>query len=282
MENEQSSVMCRGCGRRDGTHEIDCRAVRRAAKEKLQTECDHRPEYGVTQTTGVPLGPPCCGRCDLELRPERESEFDTCRGEVDGGDTPAHERRVCQCHAPMCTNYLCAVCGVAVPWHKNLMIANPTIAGRFCNDCVDVEAAYHGLDVEEMHACRARLRTKRIARSPHRTLGNSAPPTADLSTNATLLPPPQDARHRFEQEIARARGARPNAVSRPEGVLPRVLPACLLPERMSLVEKTRSGDSRSQSYLERGEACWCHRAKDCDGNHEFHNVTVHNVSMFSK
>ncbi len=60
-------VVCPACGRRDGTHESDCRAVERAARERLQAECDHRPEYGATQTTGEPLGPPCCGRCGLEL-----------------------------------------------------------------------------------------------------------------------------------------------------------------------------------------------------------------------
>jgi len=60
--------VCRACGRRDGTHDDDCRAVRRAAEEKLQAECDHRPEYGMTRTTGDLLGPPCCGRCGLELQ----------------------------------------------------------------------------------------------------------------------------------------------------------------------------------------------------------------------
>ena len=78
------------------------------------------------------------------------NDFDTCCGEARGVRTaPPHKRRVCQCHAPTCANYLCAVCGVSVPWHKNLMIANPTIAGRFCGGCIDVEAAYHGLSVED-------------------------------------------------------------------------------------------------------------------------------------
>lgn len=249
MSSEPSPAMCRACGRRDGTHETDCWAVKRAAKDKLQAECDHRPEYGVTQTTGIPLGSPCCGRCDLEL--QHESEFDTCCGKDigDGDEAPAHERRVCQCYAPACTNYLCAVCGVIVAWRRDLMIVNPTISGRFCTSCVDVEAAYHGLSIEEMRACRARLRIKRIA--------------ADLSTRGTPLP--QGARHRFEQEVARARAAR-------------LLPASALPERVLLVERSNPRDVNEQPsrpYLERGEACWCHRAKDCDGNHEFHNVTVH-------
>jgi hypothetical protein len=78
----------------------------------------------------------------------RTSEFasDACCGDGDegGGNAPSHERCVCQCYAPTCSHYLCAVCGVAVPWHKNLMITNPTISGRFCNSCIDVEAAYHG------------------------------------------------------------------------------------------------------------------------------------------
>jgi hypothetical protein len=67
MTREQKAVVCRGCGRRDGSHESDCRTVAYAARKKLQAECNHLPEYGVTQTTGDPLGPPCCGRCDLEL-----------------------------------------------------------------------------------------------------------------------------------------------------------------------------------------------------------------------
>lgn len=61
------SVVCRACGRRDGTHESDCRAERRVVQERLQAECDHHPKYGQTRTTGEPLGPPLCGRCGLDL-----------------------------------------------------------------------------------------------------------------------------------------------------------------------------------------------------------------------
>ena len=273
MSSEQRAVMCRACGRRDGTHETDCRAVERAAKEKLQAECDHRPEYGEVQK----LGGGCrrCGRCG-RWRDEQD-DSDTCCGDVDGGggNAPPHESRVCQCYAPTCTNYLCAVCGTAVPWHRDLMIANPTISGRFCASCVDIEAAYHNLSVEEMHACRASLRVKRITRASR----DPAPPTAGLSTNTTPLSPPQDARHRFAQEIACARAARTSFSPErlpPECVLPAsVLPASALPERVLLVEKSKLP---LRPYLERGEACWCHRAKDCNGNHEFHNVTV----QFSK
>lgn len=60
-------MRCRSCGLYDGAHEKDCAAERRAAEKKLQAECDHRSEYGVTQTTGDPSGPRCCGRCGLEL-----------------------------------------------------------------------------------------------------------------------------------------------------------------------------------------------------------------------
>lgn len=249
-DRDRSPVVCRGCGRRDGTHETDCRVIALAAKEKLQSECDHRPEYGVTRTTGIPLGPPCCGRCGLELH--LESALDACRGR---GDAPPHELRVCQCYAPTCTRYLCAVCGVAVPWHENLMIANPTISGRFCDECVNVEAAYHGLSVEEMHACRARLRVRRIAQ-------------CDRSH-----PLPRDTRDRFEMEIARDRGGRPGSVFSSECVPL----AGTIPGRVSLVGSGGLRDTNAQPsrpYLERGEACWCHRAKDCDGNHEFRNVSM--------
>lgn len=66
MSDPDVPVMCRGCGRRDGTHEADCRAVERAAKKKLQAECDHSGGT-ITQTTGDPLGPRCCGRCGSQL-----------------------------------------------------------------------------------------------------------------------------------------------------------------------------------------------------------------------
>lgn len=62
-----SATVCRGCGRRDGTHDVDCRAVREEARRALQAACDHRAEYGATRTTGIPLGPTCCGRCGIEL-----------------------------------------------------------------------------------------------------------------------------------------------------------------------------------------------------------------------
>ena len=178
-----------------------------------------------------------------------ESNSDTCCGEAGGVRTaPAHERRVCQCHAPTCTNYLCAVCGVAVPWHKNLMIANPTIAGRFCDGCVDVEAAYHDLSVEEMRACRARLWVKRVAQDrkyhgfheepqdPIDRVDMTPAPPARLTDPAPLKPYFEAGRIEHRQAF------------RSERLIP----------------------PPSQPYLERGEACWCHRAKDCDGNHEFH------------
>jgi len=63
---------CSSCGRPGGGHEVDCLRVRRLAREKLQAECDHRSEI-VTQTTGDPSGPPCCGRCGLELPESKES-----------------------------------------------------------------------------------------------------------------------------------------------------------------------------------------------------------------
>lgn len=60
---------CSSCGRPGGGHEVDCRRVQRLEREKLQAECDHQSGT-VTRTTGDPPGPPCCGRCGLEL-PER-------------------------------------------------------------------------------------------------------------------------------------------------------------------------------------------------------------------
>jgi hypothetical protein len=62
---------CSSCGRPGGGHEIDCQRARRLEREKLQAECNHRSET-VTRTTGDPPGPPCCGRCGLELSKLRE------------------------------------------------------------------------------------------------------------------------------------------------------------------------------------------------------------------
>ncbi len=167
----------------------------------------------------------------------------------------SHERRVCPCYAPACRNFLCATCGVAAPWHKRLMIVNPTIAGRFCADCVDVEAAYHGLSIEEMHACRARLRVKRIAQaspgscSGHREVLQDPIGRTDMAvampvlparlTDLAILRPYISGTGRIEHERVEAR-----------------IPAPARP------------------YLERGEACWCHLAKDCVGSHEFHGISI--------
>lgn len=57
---------CGSCGRPGGGHEVDCQRVQRLEREKLQAECDHQSGT-VTRTTGDPPGPPCCGRCGLEL-----------------------------------------------------------------------------------------------------------------------------------------------------------------------------------------------------------------------
>ena len=61
------SGRCRSCGAVDGAHGVNCLAAWRAAQEKLQAECDHRSDYGVTRTTGDVPGPRRCGRCGLEL-----------------------------------------------------------------------------------------------------------------------------------------------------------------------------------------------------------------------
>ncbi len=64
-ENERAH-RCRGCGLYNGVHAGGCYAARRDAELRLQAECDHSKE-GISQTTGIPLGPPCCARCGFEL-----------------------------------------------------------------------------------------------------------------------------------------------------------------------------------------------------------------------
>jgi len=58
---------CGSCGNLADAHALGCRAVARAERERLQASCSHDPSYGVTRTTGEPLGPPLCGRCRLDL-----------------------------------------------------------------------------------------------------------------------------------------------------------------------------------------------------------------------
>ena len=66
MSKGSKSTVCQACGYRDGSHSPVCRDVMRTARKKLQAECDHS-KYSATQTTGIPLGPPCCGNCNIEL-----------------------------------------------------------------------------------------------------------------------------------------------------------------------------------------------------------------------
>ena len=67
---------------------------------------------------------------------------------------------VCRC----CRDYLCSICGVTIDWHEGLRVTNPPVQWRYCakDACIEAEATYHVLPVEEMIRHRAALRAKRV------------------------------------------------------------------------------------------------------------------------
>ena len=67
---------------------------------------------------------------------------------------------VCRC----CRDYLCSICGVTIDWHEGLYVTNPPVQWRYCakGPCIEAEAAYHALPVDEMIRQRAALRAKRV------------------------------------------------------------------------------------------------------------------------
>ena len=69
MPSERIFDLCRACGRRDGSHALDCSAADRVARENLRADCDHRLEFGKIRTTGDPPGPLRCGRCGRRSDP---------------------------------------------------------------------------------------------------------------------------------------------------------------------------------------------------------------------
>lgn len=66
-----------------------------------------------------------------------------------------------------CRDYICSICGVTRDWHEQLYVTNPPLQWRYCAKpaCVEVEATYHALTVDEMTRCRQELRAKRMAES---------------------------------------------------------------------------------------------------------------------
>jgi hypothetical protein len=62
-----------------------------------------------------------------------------------------------------CRDYMCSICGFTIDWHEGLFVTNPPVQWRYCMKpaCVEVEAAYHALTVDEMWQRRNELRAKR-------------------------------------------------------------------------------------------------------------------------
>lgn len=86
-----------------------------------------------------------------------ERECDHTRG------MPLHRSTaitVCRC----CRDYLCSICGVTIDWHEGLHVTNPPVQWRYCakGACIEAEAAYHALPVDEMIRHRGTLRAKRV------------------------------------------------------------------------------------------------------------------------
>lgn len=63
-----------------------------------------------------------------------------------------------------CRDYLCSLCGVTIDWHEGLRVTNPVVQWRYCANpaCIEVEAAYHAMTVDEMVQRRDDLRAKRL------------------------------------------------------------------------------------------------------------------------
>lgn len=78
---------------------------------------------------------------------------------------------VCHC----CRDFLCSICGVTIDWFEGLCVTNPPAQWRYCakDACVEAEAAYHALPVDEM--IRHRGTGKKMTKPPRR--GRRQPPT---------------------------------------------------------------------------------------------------------
>jgi hypothetical protein len=63
-----------------------------------------------------------------------------------------------------CRDCLCSICGVTIDWYEGLRVTNPPVQWRYCakDACVETEAAYHALPVEDMIRHRGTLRAKRV------------------------------------------------------------------------------------------------------------------------
>lgn len=140
---------------------------------------------------------------------------------------------VCHC----CRDYLCSICGVTIAWHEGLCITNPAVQWRYCakDACVEAEAAYHALPLDEMIRQRDALRAKRVLAHLQ---------DRGIEPRPTYVPP-------LERQMKTTSG--PQRITR-------------RPERIFIASHA--------FVLDLGEACWCNRGKDCDGSHEICPIEV--------
>jgi hypothetical protein len=91
---------------------------------------------------------------------------------------------VCRC----CRDFLCSICGVTIDWHEGLCVANPGVQWRYCAKatCVEAEATYHELPIDQMIRHRDALRAKReFMQLQDRGIRSQPPPSDTLVAQAT-------------------------------------------------------------------------------------------------
>jgi hypothetical protein len=135
---------------------------------------------------------------------------------------------------------VCSICGLTIAWYEGLRVTNPGVQWRYCakDACVEAEAAYHALSVEAMTWHRNALRAKRV-------LAHLQDRGIEPRTSPSRLP---RSNHGEVKQVS-------SSVT--HGVETTARPALITITPRPFV-------------LDPGEACWCNRGKDCDGNHEIY------------
>jgi hypothetical protein len=145
-----------------------------------------------------------------------------------------------------CRDYLCSICGVTIDWHEGLYVTNPVVQWRYCAKaaCVEAEAAYHALPVDEMIRHRAALRAKRVLAHLQ---------DRGIEPRPTYVAP-------LERQVKKTLVTQDTVSGSQSSVL--------RPERVTITPRAFT--------LDLGEACWCNLGKDCAGDHEIGPIEVVN------
>ena len=149
------------------------------------------------------------------------------------------------CHG--CRAYLCSLCGVTIDWHEGIYVTNPVVQWRYCAKavCVEAEAAYHALPVDEMIRHRGALHAKRVLVHLQDRGIEPRPP---------YVSPPE--------RLVNTTFVTQDTASGPQSI-------ALRPERVTITPRAFT--------LDLGEACWCNLGKDCVGSHEIGPISVRHL-----